>query len=64
MRGDSPVNPAEDFDRVKADGIHPWVGAGVRTETDVLLAVERGAELFTSNDPAGLIGILKKHGLR
>jgi hypothetical protein len=49
---------------VKADGIHPWVGAGVRTETDVLLAVERGAELFTSNDPAGLIGILKKHGLR
>ncbi len=64
VRGDSPVNPAEDFDRVKADGIHPWVGAGVRTETDVLLAVERGAELFTSNDPAGLIGILKKHGLR
>ena len=23
----APVNPVEDFERVKADGIHPWVGA-------------------------------------
>lgn len=64
VRGDSPVNPAEDFDRVKADGVHPWVGAGVQTEEDVLLAVERGAELFTSNDPAALMEMLRKHGLR
>ncbi len=64
VSGDSPVNPLEDFSRVKADGIHPWVGAGVQTEADVLLAVERGAELFTSNDPAGLMEILKKHDLR
>jgi glycerophosphoryl diester phosphodiesterase len=64
VRGSSPVNPVEDFERVKADGIHPWVGAGVCTEEDVLCAVERGAELFTGNDPAVLMDILKKHGLR
>jgi|LSQX01.1.fsa_nt_gb glycerophosphoryl diester phosphodiesterase len=64
VRSTSPVNPVEDFRRVKADGIHPWVGQNVRTETDVLCAVERGAELFTSDEPAALIELLKKHGLR
>ncbi len=58
------VAAKEQFDEVKALGIRPWVGAGVRREEDVLLAVERGAELFTSNYPAELMEILERNGLR
>ncbi len=64
VKGQGTVNPKEDFDHVKALGIHPWVGAGIQSEEDVVLAVENGAELFTSNEPVKLMGILKKHGYR
>ncbi len=64
IQGAEAVNPKQDFDSVKALGVRPWVGAGIRNEEDVLRAIEYGAELFTSNEPTILINILRKHGYR
>ena len=58
------VNQKADFDALKSLGIHPWVGASIKAEVDVVKAVEYGAELFTSNEPEILMDILKKHGFR
>ena len=58
------VNPKRDFDALLAEGIHPWVGASVRTIEDMARAASFGAELITSNEPAFMIGELEKVGLR
>ena len=58
------VNPKKDFDALKAKGIHPWVGASIRTIEDMKFAVSLGAELITSNEPAYMISELEKAGLR
>ncbi len=62
--GEGAVGPREDFDDLKSYGIHPWVGAGIKAEEDVLRAIEYGAELFTTNEPITLMEMLKKHGYR
>ena len=62
--GSSPINPKEDFDAVLADGVRPWVGAGVRKIEDMQRAAELGAELITSNEPAFMMAELKRIGLR
>ena len=54
----------EIFDAVKADGCQTWLGAGVRLEEHVKMGCERGADLFTSNEPAKLMEILKRLGWR
>ena len=58
------VNPKKDFDALIAEGVHPWVGASIRTIEDMKHAVSLGAELITSNEPAFMISELKKAGLR
>ena len=58
------VNPKNDFDVLIAQGVHPWVGASVRTIEEMKLAVSFGAKLITSNEPAFMITELKKAGLR
>lgn len=59
-----PISPREDFERVIADGIHPWIGAGAVTEEHILRGIEYGGELFTTNHPNQMIEILKKHNFR
>lgn len=59
-----PVAEKAVFDAIKADGYETWIGAGVRTEAHVRLACERGGDLFTSNEPAKLMAMLKKLGYR
>lgn len=61
---DGVINPKEDFDALIARGIHPWVGASVRTIEDMVSAVQLGARLVTSNDPEYMIAELEKAGLR
>ena len=58
------VNPKKDFDALLAHGVRPWVGASIRTIEDMKRAVELGAELITSNEPAFMIAELEKAGLR
>ena len=58
------VNPKKDFDALIAQGVHPWVGASVRTIKDMKLAASLGAKLITSNEPAFMIAELEKAGLR
>ena len=58
------VAEAEVFDAVKADGCQTWLGAGVRLEEHVLMGCERGADLYTSNEPAKLMDMLKRLGYR
>ena len=61
---DGVVNPKEDFDALLAQGIHPWVGASIRSIEDMTRAATLGAELITSNEPEKMIAELKKAGLR
>ena len=58
------VNPVEDFDALRVEGIHPWVGASIRKIEDMVRAAEYGAELITSNEPEYMIEELAKAGLR
>lgn len=58
------VNPKSDFDKLKSDGVHAWVGASIRTIEDMLRAAQLGAELITSDEPEFMINGLKKAGLR
>lgn len=58
------VNPVEDFDALRVEGIHPWVGASIRKIEDMVRADEYGAELITSNEPEYMIEELAKAGLR
>ena len=58
------VAEADVFDAVKADGCQTWLGAGVRLEEHVLMGCLRGADLYTSNEPAKLMDMLKRLGYR
>ena len=58
------VNPKKDFDALIAEGVHPWVGASIRTIGEMKRAAELGAELITSNEPEFMIAELEKAGMR
>lgn len=58
------VNPVEDFEALKTEGIRPWVGASIRKIEDMVRAAQYGAELITSNEPEYMIDALAKAGLR
>lgn len=52
-----------DFDRMKATyGIQTWAGAGVRDEETVDMAIDRGAQLITCNNPDLILDLLRKKG--
>ena len=58
------TSPAEDFAAMKARGISPWAGAGVKTKDDALYAADKGAELITCNNPDEMLTYLKELGKR
>ncbi len=49
-------------DAMLAKGIQPWAGAGVKTEAQVLEAIEKGCYLITCNNPDEILDYLRKHG--
>lgn len=61
QEGEAMASP-EDFEAMRKAGVQPWVGAGVRTEALVDQAIERGACLFTCNNPDEILEILRKKG--
>lgn len=56
------VPPKAYFDAVRADGIEPWVCAGIYSEREICRCVELGASLITTDYPADVLRILRKHG--
>lgn len=50
----------EDFEAMRRAGVRTWAGTSVRDEETVTMAVERGAELITCNNPDEILEILKK----
>ncbi len=45
-------------------GIEPWAGAGVRDKAHFESCIKNGAKLFTSNDPAQAMEIIRTLGFR
>lgn len=60
---EEPVSEKRHFDAVKAYGVEPWVFYHVEDEQLYDAAIENGAMLFTSNDPAWSMSYLKSKGL-
>ena len=52
----------ESFDMVRARGVRPWAGAGVKDAAGVDLAIARGAELITCNNPDVILSLLRERG--
>lgn len=48
------------YDYLIERGIEPWVGAGITTKMHLALAVEYGARLITTNNPADIIKKMKE----
>ncbi len=60
-----PVLPKEDFDRLKNElGCEPCVCFAIDTPEKMQTSIERGATMFTCNDPEKAIQILKDLGYR
>ncbi len=64
VSGRPDLNPPEDFEALRNLGIHIWGGAGLKTDEDILKAIEYGVELFTSDEPQKMMDFLKEHGYR
>lgn len=58
-----PVCEKKHFDAVRAYGVEPWVYLKEENEALYDQALERGAVLFTANDPAWALGYLGSRGL-
>ncbi len=53
---------AQEMEAMSRRGVQPWAGASVKTEADVLTALQNGASLITCNDPAHVLYCLRVHG--
>ena len=51
-----------DFASMRARGVSPWAGAGVKTFEQTEKAVEYGADLITTNDPGETLSFLRRLG--
>ncbi len=60
---EAPVVPKSSFDYAKANGVETWVYYKEDTEELYDAALSNGATLFTSNDPAYAMEILRARGL-
>lgn len=60
---EDPVVDKSEFDRMKENGVEPWVYYRTEEEKDYFRAVENGAVLFTANDPVKAMQILRSKGL-
>ena len=61
-RDDEIMADRESFDMVRARGVRPWAGAGVKDAAGVDLAIARGAELITCNIPDVILSLLRERG--
>lgn len=50
------------FEQMELKGVQPWVGASVKDEHSVDIAIKRGAVLITCNNPDDILKILKDKG--
>ncbi|MGM9652522.1 MAG: glycerophosphodiester phosphodiesterase [Eubacteriales bacterium] len=62
MFGKPVMASAEDFTAMKARGVQPWAGAGVRDASGVDEAIACGAELITCNNPDVILALLRARG--
>ena len=51
------------FEMLRSRNIEPWVGTSVNTEEKIRQAREYGAALITCDNPAEILGILRRLGL-
>lgn len=60
----SEINMATkaEFDMMRARGIQPWAGAGVKDEKGVDMSIENGATLITCNNPDRILELLRAKG--
>ena len=59
----SGMSSKEECETIRARGVRTWMGASVRDEKTVDIAIENGAELITCNNPDVILDILRKKGL-
>jgi hypothetical protein len=52
----------EAFDKMEKSGVQCWAGASVKDEAGVDIAIERGAQLITCNNPDDIVKILREKG--
>lgn len=57
------TNNPEAYDYLRSRGVQPWAGAGVKDEETLDKVIKNGAMLITCNDPAEILGLLRKKGL-
>lgn len=57
------VCPERYFERVKADGVIPWVGAGIRTKDELARCAALGGALVTTDAPGDALAMLRELGL-
>ena len=56
------VPPRAYFETVRADGIEPWVCAGLHTAKEIVRCAELGATLITADYPAEALAALRAAG--
>ena len=56
------VCPSRYFERVKADGVIPWVGASIRTKEELAQCIALGGTLVTTDAPADTLAMLRELG--
>ncbi|MBQ8496511.1 MAG: glycerophosphodiester phosphodiesterase [Clostridia bacterium] len=62
MCGSPYMTKAPYFDKMRALGVEPWVGASVKDAAGVDTAIERGATLITCNNPDEVLALLREKG--
>jgi len=62
MFGEGIMATKEEFSAMKARGVQPWAGAGVKDAAGVDMAIERGAELITCNNVDVILDLLRQRG--
>ena len=62
MFGEGIMATKEEFAAMKARGVQPWAGAGVKDAAEVDMAIECGAELITCNNVDVILDLLRQRG--
>ena len=62
MFGEGIMAEKDEFAKMKARGVQPWAGAGVKDAAGVDMAIERGAELITCNNVDVVLELLRQRG--
>lgn len=57
-----PMASVKAFEEMEKRSVQPWAGASVKDENTVDIAIERGAQLITCNNPDEILKILRTKG--